>query len=206
MGVSLFISLYVNNYFQSTGLCDNDPHLPPSEINAKCRRAYVLAAELSGVSQLVALICAPLFGYLDGRFRRFNAPLLLAASTCSAAPKHKATPEIPRGATKREIQLGDKSAKELEANPKIKLLDGEKDPKAKALLDKLNDMARELGAAKTSAYAYPHPDWRLYYFLAILVFYLLMTWGSERILDRLRRRLSAGQATMAGEAMRKAAQ
>ncbi|UXU74585.1 MULTISPECIES: ABC transporter permease [unclassified Paracoccus (in: a-proteobacteria)] len=66
--------------------------------------------------------------------------------------------------------------------------------------------ARELGAAKTSAYAYPHPDWRLYYFLAILVFYLLMTWGSERILDRLRRRLSAGQATMAGEAMRKAAQ
>ncbi|WP_347266494.1 ABC transporter permease subunit [Paracoccus sp. (in: a-proteobacteria)] len=65
--------------------------------------------------------------------------------------------------------------------------------------------ARELGASKTSAYAFPHPDWRLYYFLAILVFYLLMTWGSERILDRLRRRLSAGQATAAGEAMRKAA-
>ncbi|WP_199258446.1 ABC transporter permease [Paracoccus binzhouensis] len=65
--------------------------------------------------------------------------------------------------------------------------------------------ARELGSAKTSAYAYRHPDWRLYYFLAILVFYLLMTWGSERIFDRLRARLSAGQATAAGEAMRKAA-
>ena len=65
--------------------------------------------------------------------------------------------------------------------------------------------ARELGGAKTSAYAYPHPDWRLYYFLAILVFYLLMTWGSERIFDRIRARLSAGQATAAGEAMRKAA-
>ena len=65
--------------------------------------------------------------------------------------------------------------------------------------------ARELGGAKTRAYAYPHPDWRLYYFLAILVFYLLMTWGSERIFDRIRARLSAGQATAAGEAMRKAA-
>ncbi|KRW94468.1 ABC transporter permease subunit [Paracoccus sp. PXZ] len=65
--------------------------------------------------------------------------------------------------------------------------------------------ARELGGAKTRAYAYPHPDWRLYYFLAILVFYLLMTWGSERFFDRIRARLSRGQATAAGEAMRKAA-
>lgn len=65
--------------------------------------------------------------------------------------------------------------------------------------------ARELGGSKTSAYAYPHPDWRIYYFLAILVFYLLMTWVSERLFDRLRTRLSRGQATAAGEAMRKAA-
>lgn len=65
--------------------------------------------------------------------------------------------------------------------------------------------ARELGGAKTSTFDYPHPDWRLYYFLALLVFYLLMTWGSERVLARLTRRLSSGQATMAGEAMRKGA-
>lgn len=65
--------------------------------------------------------------------------------------------------------------------------------------------ARELGGSKTSAFSYPHPDWRIYYFLAILVFYLLMTWGSERVFDRIRRRLSRGQATAAGEAMRKAA-
>lgn len=65
--------------------------------------------------------------------------------------------------------------------------------------------AGELGGSKTSAYAYPHPDWRLYYFLAILVFYLLLTWTSERIFDRIRARLSRGQATAAGEAMRKAA-
>ncbi|MBK4215665.1 ABC transporter permease subunit [Paracoccus caeni] len=64
--------------------------------------------------------------------------------------------------------------------------------------------ARELGSSKTSAFAYPHPDWRLYYFLGILVFYLLMTWLSERVLGRVTRRLSAGQATMAGERQRKA--
>ena len=65
--------------------------------------------------------------------------------------------------------------------------------------------ARELGGSKTSAYAYPHPDWRLWYFLALLVFYLVMTKLSEIVLGRLTRRLSHGQATMAGEEMRRAA-
>ena len=64
--------------------------------------------------------------------------------------------------------------------------------------------ARELGGAKTSSFTYPHPDWRLYYFLAVLVFYLSMTWVSERVLDRMTARLSSGQATMAGDAQRKA--
>ncbi len=55
--------------------------------------------------------------------------------------------------------------------------------------------ARELGGSKTSAFAYPHPDWRLYYFLALLVFYLLLTRVSEIVLDRLMARLAHGQAT-----------
>ena len=63
--------------------------------------------------------------------------------------------------------------------------------------------ARELGGSKTSAFTYPHPDWRLYYFLGILVFYLGMTWISERVLGRVTRNLSRGQATMGGEALRK---
>ncbi len=62
--------------------------------------------------------------------------------------------------------------------------------------------ARDLGGSKTSAFTYPHPDWRLWYFLAILVFYLLMTWISQRIIDRIASRLSRGQATAAGEALR----
>ena len=64
--------------------------------------------------------------------------------------------------------------------------------------------ARELGGSKTSQFDYPHPDWRLYYFLALLVFYLLMTWLSEKVLTRITRRLSHGQATMGGEKLREA--
>ena len=65
--------------------------------------------------------------------------------------------------------------------------------------------ARELGGSKTSAFTYPHPDWRLYYFLAILVFYLGMTWISESVLGRVTRRLSRGKAALGGEAERKGA-
>jgi polar amino acid transport system permease protein len=66
--------------------------------------------------------------------------------------------------------------------------------------------ARELGGSKTARFSdYPHPDWRLWYFLALLVFYLAMTKVSEVWLARLERRLSHGQATMAGEAQRKVA-
>ncbi|MBP6737562.1 MAG: ABC transporter permease subunit [Rhodobacteraceae bacterium] len=65
--------------------------------------------------------------------------------------------------------------------------------------------ARELGGSKTQAYEYPHGDWRLIYFLGLMVFYLVMTRLSEVVLGRLSARLSRGQATAAGEAMRKAA-
>ena len=66
--------------------------------------------------------------------------------------------------------------------------------------------ARELGSAAQPRFtAYPHPDWRMWYFLALLVFYLLFTKISEIVLDRIMARLTLGQATAAGEAQRKAA-
>ncbi|WHZ33914.1 ABC transporter permease [Sagittula sp. MA-2] len=66
--------------------------------------------------------------------------------------------------------------------------------------------ARELGGAKTARFTdYPHGDWRMWYFLALLVFYLLFTWVSEKVLGRIMRRLTHGQATMGGETQRKAA-
>ncbi|CUH81229.1 Arginine ABC transporter permease protein ArtQ [Tritonibacter multivorans] len=64
--------------------------------------------------------------------------------------------------------------------------------------------ARELGGSKAPRFTdYPHPDWRMWYFLALLVFYLAFTKVSEVVLARITRRLSRGQATLAGEAQRK---
>ena len=65
--------------------------------------------------------------------------------------------------------------------------------------------ARELGGMKTQAFTYPHPDWRIWYFLGLLVFYLCLTKVSEVIFARMMDRLSHGQATLAGEKQRKAA-
>ncbi len=59
--------------------------------------------------------------------------------------------------------------------------------------------ARELGGSKTSAFTYPHPDWRLYYFLGLLVFYLALTKLSEVFLERVMARLTHGQATSGGK-------
>jgi polar amino acid transport system permease protein len=65
--------------------------------------------------------------------------------------------------------------------------------------------ARELGAAKTPRFSdYPHPDWRMWYFLALLIFYLAFTRVSEVVIARLSDRLSHGQATAAGESLRRA--
>jgi polar amino acid transport system permease protein len=66
--------------------------------------------------------------------------------------------------------------------------------------------ARELGGTKTPQFTdYPHGDWRMWYFLALLVFYLAFTKVSEVVLDRIMARLTLGQATAAGERQRKAA-
>lgn len=66
--------------------------------------------------------------------------------------------------------------------------------------------ARELGGTKNPRFTdYPHGDWRMWYFLVLLVFYLAFTRVSEVVLDRLMKRLTHGQATAGGEALRKAA-
>lgn len=63
--------------------------------------------------------------------------------------------------------------------------------------------ARELGGSKTARFTdYPHGDWRMWYFLALLVFYLAFTKLSEVFLDRLMRRLTHGQPTAGGDAQR----
>ncbi|MFY0623587.1 MAG: ABC transporter permease subunit [Pelagimonas sp.] len=66
--------------------------------------------------------------------------------------------------------------------------------------------ARELGGSKMARFTdYPHGDWRMWYFLVLLVFYLAFTRVSEIVLARITTKLSHGQATVGGEAQRKAA-
>ncbi|KAF8471882.1 hypothetical protein BDZ91DRAFT_846474 [Kalaharituber pfeilii] len=66
VGLSLFIPLFVNHYFISHDLCDPNkdplekPHGPRS-----CPEAYLLSSALTGISQLTALLCAPVIGYLS---------------------------------------------------------------------------------------------------------------------------------------------
>jgi len=65
--------------------------------------------------------------------------------------------------------------------------------------------ARELGGTKTPKFtSYPHGDWRMWYFLFLLVFYLAFTRVSEVALERIMGKLTHGQATSGGEAQRKA--
>lgn len=78
VAISLFIPLFTNHYFLATGRCRVDPS-NPSDIKSACPEAYKLAAMLTGISQLIALISAPFFGYLSGRFPRYNIPLLTAS-------------------------------------------------------------------------------------------------------------------------------
>ncbi|KAF9894307.1 hypothetical protein FE257_007810 [Aspergillus nanangensis] len=80
VGISLFIPLFVNHYYRMSGLC-HDNHRDgssPGEIKQSCPKAYVLASILTGVSQLVALMVAPAFGYLSERSRQYHLPLLFA--------------------------------------------------------------------------------------------------------------------------------
>ena len=76
VGLSLFIPLYVNHYFISSGLCHFDDE---TKAKSQCPEAYLLAAKLTGISQLVGLLTAPLFGYLSDFFDGPQISLLLAS-------------------------------------------------------------------------------------------------------------------------------
>ncbi|KAH8673581.1 hypothetical protein BX600DRAFT_508830 [Xylariales sp. PMI_506] len=79
VAISLFIPLYVNSFFIGNGFCQGSPNDPSPELKKECRSAYVLASILTGVAQLVALLCAPLFGYMSSRrWRGINLPVLIA--------------------------------------------------------------------------------------------------------------------------------
>lgn len=80
VGISLFVPLLINAAFLSSGLCTDSISDSPSglpDIKRKCPRAYILAAQMTGVSQLVALLTAPFFGYASAKHQYF--PLAMAS-------------------------------------------------------------------------------------------------------------------------------
>ncbi|KAI0180172.1 hypothetical protein GGR52DRAFT_230390 [Hypoxylon sp. FL1284] len=87
VAISLFVPLYVNAFFIDRGFCRGAPTDPSPDLKRECRAAYVLASILTGVAQLAALLCAPLFGYLSGSASRkgrgsggtVDVPLVVAA-------------------------------------------------------------------------------------------------------------------------------
>ncbi|EFY86793.1 hypothetical protein J3459_002530 [Metarhizium acridum] len=78
VAISLFIPLYINTFFISNGFCQGSPNDPSPELKKECRSAYVLSSILTGVAQLMGLVCAPVFGYLSGRAGRVNYPVVVA--------------------------------------------------------------------------------------------------------------------------------
>ena len=80
VGISSFIPLFVNNYFVKNGLCVSNPN-DLSDIKKNCQRAYQLAAALTGIAEVAALLCAPLFGWLGGHAGRRMSEWPLLAST-----------------------------------------------------------------------------------------------------------------------------
>ncbi|RAH45555.1 putative MFS transporter [Aspergillus brunneoviolaceus CBS 621.78] len=78
VGISLFIPLAVNHYYRQSDLCqgNNGDGMGSDAVKQSCRKAYVLASILTGVSQLIALVAAPIFGYMSERSRQYPMPLL----------------------------------------------------------------------------------------------------------------------------------
>ena len=98
VAISLFVPLLVNASFTSTGLCSNDGNAPGGlpDLKRRCPQAYVLAAELTGVSQLVALIFAPVFGYASAKVGT-AIPLMFAAAAGIVGYPIFATQFSPQG-------------------------------------------------------------------------------------------------------------
>jgi len=92
VAISLFIPLFINTFFIRNGFCQGSPHDPNEELKKECRVGYVTAAMVTGVAQLMGLICAPIFGYLSRKTGGFNWPI--AATTTFGIVGYCAFPQL----------------------------------------------------------------------------------------------------------------
>lgn len=91
VAVTLFIPLYVSQYYRREGLCQSGPSIMGMQLQTtagnvedaqKCPNAYTAASILTGTSQLIALLSAPLFGYIS----RNSASTITATSSMEGGP------------------------------------------------------------------------------------------------------------------------
>jgi hypothetical protein len=87
VGISLFIPLLVNALFLSSDLCHaSDTNTLDTQsgglpdLKRKCPRAYVVAAEMTGICETVALVVAPMFGYVSSHSKRRGLPMMVASA------------------------------------------------------------------------------------------------------------------------------
>lgn len=80
VAISLFVPLAVNNFYMRNGFCQGSSSDLSPDIRKECKQAYILASILTGVAQLVGLICAPVFGFLNSRMsgNTFSWPIIAA--------------------------------------------------------------------------------------------------------------------------------
>lgn len=71
VAISAFVPLFVNSFYKD---------LPGGDTPEFQRKAYVLASILTGVAQLFALICAPIFGYVSSRSGRVDYSIAIATA------------------------------------------------------------------------------------------------------------------------------
>ncbi|KAJ3275384.1 hypothetical protein HDV01_000676 [Terramyces sp. JEL0728] len=81
LSLTLFIPLWVYQYYLVNGLCNSNT-TPENSDRDTCNDAYIKASILSGVAQTFALIGAPIFGYLSDRVYR---PIVLLIASVLAA-------------------------------------------------------------------------------------------------------------------------
>lgn len=72
VAISLFIPLTMNTYYRHSGRCVADP-----DPRSSCPEAFSRASMLTGISQLTALLLAPVFGALKANQSRYHVPLLI---------------------------------------------------------------------------------------------------------------------------------
>lgn len=77
IATTVFVPLLVTRFFYTSGLCTDldTPDVPAEELKRRCRQAFTVASILSGVIQLVALVMAPLVGWLCDTYSPAHALL-----------------------------------------------------------------------------------------------------------------------------------